>query len=135
MSGFRLQRLDHVSLNVSDRPRSTAWYRDVLGIEPRNESAQDDSPVFMGSCLALFQAEAETADRNYESVGLRHVAFLVGRIDLERARAHLGECGVEFRLEDHGGAQSVYFPDPGRQRDRADELPAVSATRRCCSRP
>jgi len=98
--------------NVSDRPRSIAWYRDVLGLEPRSEPGQDDSPVFMGSSVALFQAETEMADRDYESVGLRHVAFAVGSSDLERAQAHLSARGVEFRLEDHGGAHSVYFPDP-----------------------
>ena len=29
MTGFDLQRLDHVSLNVRDRPASIAWYRDA----------------------------------------------------------------------------------------------------------
>jgi catechol 2,3-dioxygenase-like lactoylglutathione lyase family enzyme len=29
---IQLQRLDHVSLNVTDRTRSIAWYRDVLGL-------------------------------------------------------------------------------------------------------
>jgi catechol-2,3-dioxygenase len=38
----RLQRLDHVSLNVSDRARSIAWYRDVLGLEQRGEPRGDD---------------------------------------------------------------------------------------------
>jgi len=45
---FHLQRLDHVSLNVSDRARSIAWYRDVLGLPLTNEPRQDDWPAFMG---------------------------------------------------------------------------------------
>jgi catechol-2,3-dioxygenase len=111
----RLRRLDHVSLNVSDRPRSIAWYRDVLGLEQRGEARRDDWPVFMGelgACVALFQAQVETAEREAESTGLRHVAFMVDRDDLASAQTRLGEHGVAFRFEDHGNAHSIYFPDP-----------------------
>jgi catechol 2,3-dioxygenase-like lactoylglutathione lyase family enzyme len=110
-----LRRLDHVSLNVSDRPRSIAWYRDVLGLEQRGNARRDDWPVFMGdfgACVALFQAQVESPDRAPESTGLRHVAFMVGREDLAAAQERLRERGVEFRLEDHGNAHSLYFPDP-----------------------
>ena len=110
-----LQRLDHVSLNVSDRPRSIAWYRDVLGLEQRGEDRRDDWPVFMGkfgACVALFQAQVRTPARQPESTGLRHVAFMVGRDELGSAQARLREHGVEFRFEDHGNARSVYFSDP-----------------------
>ena len=112
---MRLRRLDHVSLNVSDRARSIAWYRDILGLEQRGEARRDDWPVFMGefgACVALFQAQVETAERAPESTGLRHVAFMVGRDDLASAQTRLREHGVEFRFEDHGNAHSVYFPDP-----------------------
>jgi catechol-2,3-dioxygenase len=109
-----LRRLDHVSLNVSDRQRSIAWYRDVLGLEQRGRPLRDDWPVFMGelgACVALFQAQVESPDREPESTGLRHVAFMVGREDLAPAQERLREHGVEFRLEDHGNAHSLYFPD------------------------
>jgi len=111
----RLQRLDHVSLNVSDRARSIAWYRDVLGLEQRGEPRRDDWPVFMGefgACVALFQAQIESAAREPESTGLRHVAFMVDRDDLADAQERLRDHGVEFRFEDHGNAHSLYFPDP-----------------------
>jgi lactoylglutathione lyase len=111
----QLRRLDHVSLNVSDRARSIAWYRDVLGLEQRGEPRRDDWPVFMGelgACVALFQAQVETAERRPESTGLRHVAFMVGRDDLAAAQTRLRERAVEFRFEDHGNALSIYFPDP-----------------------
>ena len=112
---MRLRRLDHVSLNVSDRARSIAWYRDVLGLEQRGEARRDDWPVFMGefgACVALFQAQVETTEREAESTGLRHVAFMVDRDDLASAQTRLGEHGVDFRFEDHGNAHSIYFPDP-----------------------
>ena len=116
MSDFRLQRLDHVSLNVSDRPRAIAWYRDVLGLELRSTPSADDEPVFMGewgACIALFQAQSPaTAERLPESVGLRHVAFMVGKADLDRFRAHLATTGIDARFEDHGNAHSLYFTDP-----------------------
>lgn len=112
---MELRRLDHVSLNVRDRARSIAWYRDVLGLEQRGEPRRDDWPVFMGefgACVALFQARVEAPERDYESTGLRHVAFMVARDDLALAQGRLQERGVESRFEDHGNAQSVYFPDP-----------------------
>lgn len=112
---FRLDRLDHVSLNVRDREASIAWYAEVLGLEQQNTPGQDDWPVFMGSfgaCIALFQAEIVSRDRAQESTGLRHVAFAVDKQDLERAQARLRERGVDFRLEDHGNADSIYFADP-----------------------
>ena len=67
MNGFELQRLDHVSLNVGDRQRSIAWYRDVLGLEQRGEAGRDDQPVFMGefgACVALFQSQVQSGERS-----------------------------------------------------------------------
>jgi catechol 2,3-dioxygenase-like lactoylglutathione lyase family enzyme len=110
----QLRRLDHVSLNVSDRAQSIAWYRDVLGLEQRGEPRRDDWPVFMGefgACIALFQAQTPSPEREDESTGLRHVAFMVDREGLARAQERLRDQGVEFRFEDHG-AHSVYISDP-----------------------
>jgi catechol-2,3-dioxygenase len=115
VTGFPLQRLDHVSLNVGDRAASIVWYRDVLGLEQRNEPRRDDWPVFMGelgACVALFQAATGSPQRAEESTGLRHVAFAVARDDLDRAQEHLRELGVDFRFEDHGSAHSIYVADP-----------------------
>ena len=104
--------LDHVSLNVSDRPRSIEWYREVLGLEPRSEAKQDDWPVFMGDELALFQAASPAPERDSETAGLRHFAFRVGAQELQQMQAHLGAKGVRFNYEDHGNAHSLYFRDP-----------------------
>jgi len=114
MSGaVQLQRLDHVSLNVTDRARSIAWYRDVLGLPQLNQPTDDDEPVFLGQPglqFGLFQAQRESAARKPESSGLRHVAIVVD--DLDAAQERLRSHGVEFRYEDHGNALSVYFSDP-----------------------
>ena len=118
MPPFELRRLDHVSLNVSDRERSIAWYRDVLGLELKNTPKQDDWPAFMGEfgrCIGLFQAEpTPPVERGSEALGFRHLAFTVGRKDLEGAQAHFDELGVEYRFEDHGNSRSVYVRDPDR---------------------
>ena len=110
---MELQRLDHVSLNVVDRARSIAWYRDVLGLPQLNQPTEDDEPVFLGQPglqFGLFQAQIQSPAREPESSGLRHIALVVG--DLDAAQERLGSHGVEFRYENHGNALSVYFRDP-----------------------
>jgi catechol 2,3-dioxygenase-like lactoylglutathione lyase family enzyme len=110
---MQLERLDHVSLNVADRARSTAWYREVLGLEQLNRPTEDDEPVFLGRPglqFGLFQAQRQSPTREPESSGLRHIAIVVD--DLESAQGHLRSKGIEVRYEDHGNALSVYFSDP-----------------------
>jgi catechol 2,3-dioxygenase-like lactoylglutathione lyase family enzyme len=110
---MHLQRLDHVSLNVTDRKRSIAWYRDVLGLAQRNQPTEDDEPVFLGDPglqFGLFQAQTPAAAREAESAGLRHVALVVD--DLDEAQRHLRTHEISFVYEDHGNAESVYFRDP-----------------------
>lgn len=88
----------------------------MLGLELRNEPKQDDWPAFMGafgSCVGLFQAEpTPPSTRTSESVGFRHLAFTVGKIDLERAQEHFRTLGVRYTFEDHGNSHSVYLRDP-----------------------
>ena len=110
---MEVQRLDHVSLNVVDRARSIAWYRDVLGLPQLNQPTEDDEPVFLGQPglqFGLFQAQIQSPAREPESSGLRHIALVVG--DLDAAQERLRSHGVEFRYENHGNALSVYFRDP-----------------------
>ena len=110
---MQLQRLDHVSLNVTDRARSVAWYRDVLGLPQRNQPSADDEPVFLGDPglqFGLFQAQTPAAEREPESAGFRHVALVVD--DLGEAQEHLRAHEIRFNYEDHGNARSVYFRDP-----------------------
>jgi catechol 2,3-dioxygenase-like lactoylglutathione lyase family enzyme len=105
-----LERLDHVSINVADRTRSIAWYRDVLGLEQQNDPTADDEPVFMGEPgqqIGLFQAQVVSPDRAEESTGVRHFCFTVD--DIYAWRERLGDAG---RHEDHGNSLSVYVRDP-----------------------
>lgn len=109
----KFERLDHVSINVTDRARSIAWYRDTLGLPQLNEATDDDEPVFIGNPgvqFGLFQADVVSPPREPESSGLRHVALVVD--DLEAAKERLDAHGVSYRPADHGSACSVYFRDP-----------------------
>src|SRR5919198_6355767 len=70
---MRLIRIDHVSLDVHDRPAAIAWYEDVLGLRAQARHDVPDEPVFLGppgARLGLF------ADRG---PGLRHVALATDR--------------------------------------------------------
>jgi glyoxylase I family protein len=96
-----------VSLNVADRTRSIAWYREVLGLPQLNQPSEDGEPVFLGQPglqFGLFQAQRESPAREPES------SIVVD--DLDAAQERLRSFGVEFRYEDHGNALSVYFDDP-----------------------
>jgi catechol 2,3-dioxygenase-like lactoylglutathione lyase family enzyme len=107
---MKLGRLDHVSLNVTDRARAIEWYRDTLGLEQKNDPTADDEPVFMGdpgSQIGLFQAQVVSPGRAEESTGVRHFCFTVEDVDAWRER--LGDAA---RYEDHGNSRSVYVRDP-----------------------
>ena len=112
---LRTQGLDHVALTVSDLERSTAFYRDVIGLESRYDELH--VPMFMlaeGSGLALFPAEVLPGNGGSGEADIRvaHVAFRVDREEFDRARAELSEAGIEPRFEDHGNVHSLYFTDP-----------------------
>jgi catechol-2,3-dioxygenase len=109
MNGFELQRLDHVSLNVGDRQRSIAWYRDVLGLEQRGEAGRDDRSSASSVHALPLPGAVAVGRAQAESTGLRHIAFMLGRDD-PAGRRH-PEQDVEFRSEDHGNALSVYLAD------------------------
>jgi catechol 2,3-dioxygenase-like lactoylglutathione lyase family enzyme len=112
---IRTQGLDHVALTVSDLERSTAFYRDVLGLRGRHEELR--VPMFMlaeGRGVALFPVEAMPGDGGSGEPDIRvaHVAFRVDREEFDRARRELSEAGVEARFSDHGNVHSLYFKDP-----------------------
>src|SRR5690242_20812788 len=66
---MNLIRIDHVSLDVRDRPASLAWYEEVLGLRPRSRHDIPDQPVFLGSDGAQLGLFAERPP------GLRHIAL------------------------------------------------------------
>jgi catechol 2,3-dioxygenase-like lactoylglutathione lyase family enzyme len=103
---MHITRIDHVSLNVSDRPASVAWYESVLGLPVSRRHATPDSPVFLGENGAQLGLFAEPPH------GLRHVALGISAEDHAALRRRLEELGIGFVVERHGNYESIYFKDP-----------------------
>jgi catechol-2,3-dioxygenase len=102
---MNLHRIDHVSLDVSDRARSLAWYEQVLGLRGTNH-AHVDQPVFLGpggAQLGLFQERPP---------GLRHIALATDVAEQRTIVARLERLSIPFRPEAHRDHDSVYFTDP-----------------------
>ena len=125
---MELQRLDHVSLNVTDRTRSVDWYRDVLGLPQLNQPTEDDQPLSSGQPglqFGLFQSQRQSPAREPESSGLRRIA-IVERCTPRRARPPtLARARVQ--IEDHGNALSVYFNDPDGHVLEVDDVRSLAA--------
>jgi len=114
---FRIQRLNHAVLYVSDLERSIDFYATVLGF---NVIACEGTMAFLrapGSDnhhdLGLMGLGAHARPAPQGSTGLYHLAWQVGSMEelaavkmaLARANAFSGES-------DHGATQSIYALDP-----------------------
>jgi catechol 2,3-dioxygenase-like lactoylglutathione lyase family enzyme len=117
---FRIEKIGHVALHVSDIDRSTRFYRDVLGFEVSDVYPDDMMPsgaVFL-RCnhdhhgIALFKA----TEANPSGGGMHHLAFSVPTLDeVVQARTHLRQHSVpiDFDGRRRAGVQiAVEFRDP-----------------------
>jgi catechol 2,3-dioxygenase-like lactoylglutathione lyase family enzyme len=102
---MQLIRIDHVLLDVHDRPASLAWYAEVLGLRARDPDVAPDAPVFLGAPGAQLGLFAERPP------GLRHVALATSAADQARLAARLERLGVAYRPERHRASDSLYFAD------------------------
>ena len=103
---FNVIRIDHVSLNTTDRPRTIDFYETVLGLPVGRRHEQLDAPVFLGpdrAQLGLF------GDR---PAGLRHVAIATDEPSQRALVERLEARGIAYRPEHHSASFSVYFDDP-----------------------
>jgi catechol-2,3-dioxygenase len=115
-----ISRLNHAVLYVRDVPRSTAFYRDVLGF--RVKHAMGERAVFLQAPdstndhdLALFglgdAAGDSTAGRS--TVGMYHLAWELGTLaELEEHAERLAAAGALAGASDHGTTKSLYAKDP-----------------------
>lgn len=121
---FRIGKLGHVVLNVSDIERSVAFYTQVLGFSVSDVYPPDMVPggmVFM-RCnadhhgVALVGGGKERPERS----DMHHLAFEVATLDeVLRARAHLNRLGavIDFEGRRRAGCQiAVEFRDPDGHR-------------------
>jgi catechol 2,3-dioxygenase-like lactoylglutathione lyase family enzyme len=105
-----VERTDFVSLPVTDLERSTAWYRDTLGLPQTGTGAW---PEFrLGENVFLYLLDPTNVGRAFEGP---HTASLALRVpDVEEARAALEAKGVAFEGEtfDTGVCHMAHFTDP-----------------------
>ena len=122
---FRINKIGHVVLHVSDIERSTKFYTEVLGFKISDIYAGDDmlpgGAVFLRvnadhHGIALFQSAADPE----QGRGMHHVAFEVATLDeLVRLRDHLRkhDAQIDFDGRRRAGVQlAVEFRDPDGHR-------------------
>jgi catechol 2,3-dioxygenase-like lactoylglutathione lyase family enzyme len=121
---MRLQGLHHVTAICADLGRTTAFYRDVLGLTLVREGHNDDDPDArhfwfgdpqgaQGTLVSFMEYPSMEAGK--AGVGsTHHFAFAVGSADeLEAWRDWLRSRDVECTdVFERGGLRSVYLRDP-----------------------
>lgn len=121
---FRINKIGHVVLNVSDLERSVRFYTQVLGFSVSDVYPPETVPggmVFM-RCNTDHHGVALVGSltRGSESLELNHLAFEVATIDeILRARDHLRRNGaqIDFEGRRRAGCQiAVEFRDPDGHR-------------------
>ena len=121
---FRIGKIGHVVLNVTNMERSVRFYTEVLGFKVSDVYPEEMVPggmVFM-RCNADHHGVALVGSMKERSpnVELNHMAFEVGTLDeVLRARDYLRKHGVQIDFEGRrrAGVQiAVEFRDPDGHR-------------------
>lgn len=114
-----MAELGHVVFYVRDLARSSAFYREVVGLEQTGTVFAGQAAVFSGGRshheLLLIQAGEAPGPLSGHRLGLYHVGWKVGD-NLEtlrncRQRAEDFGCSIEG-TSDHMVSQSLYLLDP-----------------------
>src|SRR4029077_18718783 len=103
-----VERTDFISVPVTDLERSTAWYRDTLGLEQIGEGAW---PEFqLGENVSLYLIDPTNIGQEVRGP---HTASIAMRVpDVEAARAELIQRGVEVaETYDTGVCHMAFFHD------------------------
>jgi catechol 2,3-dioxygenase-like lactoylglutathione lyase family enzyme len=103
---MRLIRIDHVSLDVRDRPASIAWYEEILGLCAGLRHDAPDEPVFIGAATARLGLFAQ------RPAGLRHIALATDAEGQHEVVRRLDRRRIAHVRESHDDHDSVYFADP-----------------------
>lgn len=107
---MEVEHVDFLSVPVTDMERSTAWYRDTLGLP---QTGDGGFPEFrLGDNAFLYLLDPTKVGRTFEGP---HTASLALRVtDVAEARAALEEKGVAFDGEtfDTGVCHMAHFRDP-----------------------
>ena len=119
-----LRGLHHITAICRDLDRTTAFYRDLLGLALVRRQRSDDDPDARhfwfgteGGTPGSLVSFLEYADMDDGRVGVgttHHFAFVIETADeLAAWRDYLRGNGVECsEVFDRGGFRSIYFRDP-----------------------
>ena len=105
-----VERSDFVSIPVTDLERSTAFYRDTLGLE---QIGHGGWPEFqLGENVSLYLLDPTNIGREFTGPHTAPIALRVP--DVEAARRSLEADGVRFHGEtfDTGVCHMAHFADP-----------------------
>ena len=108
--GISVERTDFVSVPVTDLERSTAFYRDTLGLE---QIGSRQWPEFqLGENVSLYLLDPTNIGQEFRGAHTAPIALRVP--DVEEARRTLEAKGVEFAGEtfDTGVCHMAHFTDP-----------------------
>ncbi|QXI40678.1 fosfomycin resistance glutathione transferase [Pseudomonas xantholysinigenes] len=104
-----LTGFNHLTLAVSQLPRSVEFYHQVLGFKREARWARG-AYLSLGElwlCLSVDQVRPEDLRRNYT-----HYAFSIGQADFAAFARRLRERQVPLWKQDKSEGQSLYFLDP-----------------------
>jgi glyoxylase I family protein len=119
-----LRGLHHLTAICQDLDRTTAFYRDVLGLTLVSDAVNADDPTarhfwfgFGGSARTTLVSFMEYPDLEPGQIGVgatHHFAFLVETTEEHQAWFdYLRECGVQCsEIFDRDGFRSLYLRDP-----------------------
>jgi catechol 2,3-dioxygenase-like lactoylglutathione lyase family enzyme len=105
-----VERTDFVSVPVTDLERSTAWYRDTLGLPQIGEGAW---PEFqLGENVSLYLIDPTNIGREFS--GPNHGSIALRVPDVEETKRELEGRGIEFGGDvfDTGICHMAFFADP-----------------------
>ncbi|HET9461800.1 MAG TPA: VOC family protein [Gaiellaceae bacterium] len=105
-----MERTDFVSVPVTDLERSTAFYRDLLGLEQIGTGAW---PEFqLGENVSLYLLDPTNIGQEFRGPHASAIALRVP--DVAATRAELEAKGIEFDGEtfDTGVCHMAHFRDP-----------------------
>lgn len=109
-----IDSIARVDLRVQDIDRSLSFYRDVVGLEVLDKSAdRADLGPPGGSVILSLDSSGVSGPAEQAVTGLFHTAIrFPDRNSLGDALARLVEAGLKIGAGDHGVSEALYIDDP-----------------------
>ncbi len=106
-------RVGPVTLRGAEAERSIAWYRDIIGLELIERTAERLAFGAGGKPFLLLDVQPGIAPRPEAATGLYHVAILVpDRASLGGVLARIGASRIRLGASDHLVSEALYIWDP-----------------------